>query len=45
MRTLLKLALLLVIGLLAYNYFLGTPDEREQSRRIVGKARELGAEA
>ena len=45
LRTLLKLALLLVVGLLAYNYFLGTPEEKEQSRVIVGKARELGSEA
>ena len=45
MRTLIKLGLLLVVGLLAYNYFLGTPAEREQSRVIVGKAKELGSEA
>ncbi len=45
MRTLIKLALLLVIGLLAYNYFLGTPDEQQQSRVILGKAKELGGEA
>ena len=45
MRTLIKLGLLLVVGLLAYNYFLGTPEEREQSRVIVGKAKELGSEA
>ena len=45
MRTLLKLALLLIVGLLAYNYFLGSPEEKEQSRVIVDKARDLGSEA
>ncbi len=44
-RTLVKLALLLVLGLLAYNYFLGTPEEKAQSREIVGKAKELASEA
>ena len=45
MRTLVKLAVLLVVSLLAYNYFLGTPEEKAQSREIVGKAKELGSEA
>ncbi|WP_116105061.1 hypothetical protein [Lewinella sp. IMCC34191] len=45
MRTILKLALFLVIGLLAYNYFYGTIEEKEQSRQIVDKARDLGSEA
>ena len=45
MRTLLKLALLLIVGLLAYNYFQGSPEEKEQSRVIVDKARDLGSEA
>ena len=45
MRTLLKLALFLIVGLLAYNYFLGTPEEKAQSREIAGKAKELGSEA
>ncbi len=45
MQTLIKLGLLLLVGILAYNYFLGTPQEREQSQKIIGKARELGSEA
>ena len=45
MRTLIKLILVVVVALLGYNYFFGTPDEKEQSRRIVGKAGELGREA
>ncbi|MCP9235583.1 hypothetical protein [Lewinella sp. JB7] len=44
-RTLFKLLLLLVVGLLAYNYFYGTSAERAQSRAIVNKARDLGADA
>ena len=45
LRTLIKLGLFLVVALLAYNYFLGTPEEKAQSRVIVGKAKDLGAEA
>lgn len=44
MRTLFKLALLLVVGLVAYNYYYGSPRERAQSRRIVNQARELGSD-
>ena len=45
MRTVIKLGLLLVVGLLAYNYFYGTVEERKQSERIVDKARDLGSDA
>ena len=45
MRTIIKFAFLLVIGLLAYNYFYGTVEERKQSEMIVDKARDLGSEA
>ena len=45
MRGLIKLALFLVVGLLAYNYFYGTAAERRQSERIVDKARDLGNDA
>ncbi|NJB84886.1 hypothetical protein GGR26_000631 [Lewinella marina] len=44
-RSLFKLAIILVVAVVAYNYFYGTPDEREQSREIVGKARDLGRDA
>ena len=44
MRTLFKLVLLLVVGLVAYNYYYGSPRERAQSRRIVNQARELGSD-
>ena len=44
-RTLLKIGLLLVVGLLGYNYFFGTDTEKEQSREIVGKVKDLGSDA
>ena len=44
-RTLFKLGLLVVIGLVGYNYFFGTDVEREQSREIVGKVGDLGKDA
>lgn len=44
-RTLFKVALLLIVGLLGYNYFYGTVEEKEQSRVIVGKVKDLGADA
>ena len=45
MRTVIQFALLLVVGLLAYNYFYGTVEERKQSEKIVDKARDLGSDA
>ncbi|THH41916.1 hypothetical protein [Neolewinella litorea] len=45
LRSGLKLLIVLVIGLVAYNYFYGTPQERRQSRELVGKARDLGQDA
>ncbi len=44
-RTLFKIGLLLVVGLLGYNYFFGDADEKAQSRELVGKAGELGKDA
>jgi len=40
-KSLIKLALVLVIGILVYNYFLGTDAEKEQSRQVFDKGREL----
>ena len=40
-RLLISTAFFLVIGLLGYNYFLGTPQEKEQAQEIFSK----GAEA
>lgn len=44
-RFLLKVAALLVVGILGYNYFLGDDTEKAQSREIVGKAVDLGKDA
>lgn len=44
-RTLFKLLLLLVVGLLGYNYFYGTDEEQAQSRNLVNKAKDLGSDA
>lgn len=41
-RSLLKLALFLVVGILVYNYFLGTPSEKETSRKIFTEVKEVG---
>jgi hypothetical protein len=38
-RSLLKLAALLVAGILIYNYLFGTNEEKENSRRVFGQLR------
>ena len=45
MRSILKLGLLLVAGILIYNYFLGTPEEKEQSKVIFREVKDLGKAA
>jgi len=45
MFNLLKLAALLVIGILVYNYFFGTVDEKAQSEAIFSKTKDLGKAA
>ena len=40
-RSLFKLAVLLVIGILIYNYFFGTNPEREQSKQVFGQMRNV----
>ena len=44
-RSLLKLGLLLVAGILVYNYFFGPVEEKEQSKEIFGKVRDVGKDA
>ncbi len=41
-KSLLKLGVVLVIGVLAYNYFLGTPEEKASAREITGKIADIG---
>lgn len=44
-KNLIKIGLLLVAGILVYNYFYGTDEEREQSRQFFQEVKELGAAA
>ena len=44
-RLVIKLGIFLVIGLVGYNYFFGSADEKAQSREIVGKVGDLGRDA
>jgi basic membrane lipoprotein Med (substrate-binding protein (PBP1-ABC) superfamily) len=41
-KSLFKLALIAVVGILLYNYFLGTPTEKENAKQIFGKVKEVG---
>ena len=41
-KSILKVGLLLLIGIIGYNYFFGTPEEKEQSKEIIGKVGEIG---
>lgn len=43
-KYLLPLGIMLTIGLVGYNFFLGTPEEQQQSKLIIGKVRDLGGE-
>ncbi|MEO1258068.1 MAG: hypothetical protein AAFZ15_04700 [Bacteroidota bacterium] len=40
-RSLLKLLFLVVLGILVYNYFLGTPEEKENSRAIFREVKDV----
>lgn len=42
MKFLIRLAILLVLGILVYNYFFGTQEEKETSKKIFGEVRDLG---
>ncbi|TXF87884.1 hypothetical protein FUA23_17145 [Neolewinella aurantiaca] len=44
-KTIIKIGLVIVAGLLGYNYFFGDAAEQAQSREIVGKAKDLGKDA
>lgn len=36
-RSLIKIGLLLIVGIIVYNYFFGTSEEKENSRKIFGQ--------
>ena len=40
-RSLLKLLFIVVLGILVYNYFLGTPEEKENSRAIFREVKDV----
>lgn len=42
MKTLLKLGLLLLVGVLTYNYFFGDEAEKETSRKVVSEIKDVG---
>lgn len=42
---LLKLGLTLLVGILIYNFFFGTDEEREQSRKVFGQMKGLATSA
>lgn len=44
-KSLLKLGLLLLAGILVYNYFFGDEAEKAQSKEIFGKVKDVGKDA
>ncbi len=38
----LKFGILVVVGLVAYNFFFGTPEEKAKSKEIIGKVSDIG---
>jgi len=44
-KNLLKLGLFLLVGILIYNYFYGTAEEKEQSQEFFQEIKDLGASA
>lgn len=41
-KSLIKIGLILVAGILVYNYFLGTQEEKETSKEIFNEVKDLG---
>lgn len=41
-KSVLRLAVILVIGVIVYNYFLGSPEEKAKSKEIIGKTVDIG---
>jgi len=40
-RSIIKLGFMLVVGILIYNFFLGTPAEKEQSQKVFNKGKDV----
>ena len=41
-KSLIKLGLLLAVGIIGYNYFLGTEAEKESSKKIINEVKDVG---
>jgi hypothetical protein len=41
-KSIVKIGVVLLVGIIAYNYFLGNAEEKEQARDIVGKTVDIG---
>ena len=41
-RSVIKIGVLLVVGIIGYNYFLGTPEEKAKAKSTISKAKEAG---
>ncbi len=41
-RTVIKLGVFLVVGIVAYNFFLGSPEEKAKAKNTISKAKEAG---
>lgn len=44
-KSVLKIGLMLVAGILVYNYFFGSPEEKAQSKEIFSEVKDLGKAA
>jgi len=44
-KSILKIGLLLVVGILGYNYFFGTAEEKAQAKGIINKGADVGKDA
>ena len=40
-RSLIKLLFILIVGVLIYNYFLGTPEEKENAKNIFSEVKDV----
>ena len=45
MKSILRLLVIVVLAVVVYNYFFGTPEEKQQSEKIFNEVRDLGRSA
>ncbi|MFK7808629.1 MAG: hypothetical protein AB8F74_12565 [Saprospiraceae bacterium] len=41
-KSVIKVGLMLIVGILAYNFFFGSAEEKAQSKEIINKAADVG---